>query len=552
MVITMEKKNLTEYADFLLKIAAYKCGNISEAQDLVQETLLAALTALKKGKAIDDPKAWLSVVLNRKYYDMLRKKYRKPTVSLNVSEGIPEIGEIYDSIESSAEAEEIRRCIAYLSRIYRQVLVRFYMHGESVKRIAEELGIPENTVKSRLDAGRKHIRKEFAMENYTSQSYEPDILYIACSGRSGINEEPFSLVGDNKIAMNLLILAYEKPVSVPELAKAIGIPTAYIEPIIDKFVDGELMKRVGDKVYTDFIIYTEKDRTVNFELKKSLAKNLYPDIWEIMQKGFSELHEKEFYKRNSPSQQIKLDSFWAVRTMLHAVINIRNEACGGSEPFEEYPDRPNGGKWHAIGNRFPANYNWDNNKAAYYSISGEAENALRDYCGLNVLAMCEYDTALGKAKLQYKKFPRSMKETEIMQILYAIHSGREDDLPIISSNCFENFDYLIENGFLARTDGKVVCDVPVITYKERLDLYELSEKYDNIISYKFHDEFMKLMKDPVILPPHLRSVPQWQRYMDCCSSFPMMVILNAKENGLFLDGISSPAPAVLIAVGEQK
>lgn len=545
----MDKKNLTEYADFLMKTAAYKCGNISEAQDLVQETLLAALTALEKGKVIDNPKAWLTAVLNRKYYDLLRRKYRKPVISLDVTCDIPEDDAFYEVVERSAEAEEIRRCIAYLSGIYRQTLVRFYMHGESVKKIAEELGIPENTVKSRLDTGRKHIRKEFAMENYTSQSYEPDILYIACSGRSGINEEPFSLVVDDKIAMNLLILAYEKPVTVPELAKAIGIPTAYIEPIIDKFVSGELMKRVGDKVYTDFIIYTEKDRTANFELERSLADKLYSDIWKIMNNGFSELHEQEFYKRNSPSQQVKLDSFFAVRTMLHSVLNIRNEACGGSEPFEDYPDRPNDGKWHAIGNRFPANYNWDNNKAACYSISGEAETALRDYCGLNVLAMYEYDTALGKAHLAHHKEVRSMSFVEIMQMLYAIHSGKEDDLPIINSNCFETFDFLIENGFLARTDGKIICDVPVITYKERFELYDLSEKYDNIISDKFHDEFMKLMKNPVILPSHLKSVPEWQRYMDCCSLFPMMVILNAKEKGLFLNGINFPAPAVFIAVG---
>ena len=548
--IHMDKKNLTEYADFLLKAAAYKCGNISEAEDLVQETLLAALTALEKGKIIDEPKAWLTAVLNRKYYDMLRKKYRKPTVSLNIAGEIPESGEIYDGIERSAEAEEIRRCIAYLSRIYRQVLVRFYMHGESVKKIAEELGIPENTVKSRLDAGRKHIRKEFAMENYTSQSYEPDNLYIACSGRSGINEEPFSLVGDDKIAMNLLILAYEKPVSVPELARAIGIPTVYIEPIIDKFVNGELMKRVGDKVYTDFIIYTEKDRTANFELESSLAEKLYSDIWKIMQEGFSELHESEFHRKNSPSKKIKLDSFFAVRTMQSAVNNIRNEACGGIEPFDNYPDRPNGGKWYAIGNMFPANYNYDNNKVAYYSISGEAEVTQGDYRGQNILTMCEYDTALGKAQLSYK-LPRFMTNAEIMQTLYAVHSGRIDALPVLISRCFENLDYFIDTGFLAREDGKTICDIPIITSKERFDLYELSEKYDNIISDKFHDELMKLMKNPVILPPHLKSVPQWQRYMHCCSSFPMMVILNAKENGLFLNGINSPAPAVFIAAGQQ-
>lgn len=219
----MNKINLTEYVDFLLDAAIYKCGNIVEAEDLVQDTLLAALTVLER-KSIDNPAAWLMTVLNRRYYDLLRRKYNKPTVSFDVITDVPGDGEIYDDIEKSAEAEEIRRCLAYLIKLYREVMVRYYMHGEKVKDIAAALGISENTVKSRLDAGRKRIRKEFAMENYTKQSYEPESLVMSISGRCGFDGMPFGLVGNDKIAMNLLILAYDKPVTVTELAKAIGIP----------------------------------------------------------------------------------------------------------------------------------------------------------------------------------------------------------------------------------------------------------------------------------------------------------------------------------------
>ena len=62
----MNLNNLTEYADYLLQTAMYKVQNISDAEDLVQETLMAALLAMKKGKTIDNPKSWLVTVLNRK------------------------------------------------------------------------------------------------------------------------------------------------------------------------------------------------------------------------------------------------------------------------------------------------------------------------------------------------------------------------------------------------------------------------------------------------------------------------------------------------------
>lgn len=551
----MDKVNLIEYADLLLDAALYKCGNIADAQDLVQDTLLAALAAMAK-KPIDDPKAWLMTVLNRKYYDLLRRKYNKPTVSFDVTEDIPDSGEIYDAVEKSAEAEEIRRCLAYLTKLYREVMVRYYMHGEKVRDIAASLGISENTVKSRLDAGRKRIGKEFAMENYTKQSYEPEELWISCSGQSSLNGEPFSLVGDNKIFMNLLILAYEKPVTITELAKAIGIATAYIEPVIDKLVSGELMKRTGDKVYTDFIIYNPDDRTVNFAIEKQIADKIYRDVWAVMDKGLEELHGCDFYKCQTESKQAKLDSFFAVRTLLHAVSGIRNEVCG-SMPFEEYPDRPNGGKWIAMGSRYPANYDYGNAVFEHgkYYISGESQTRhLVDCVGMKKLdiVLCEYNTLLGDTQLGMRDIlKRRMKDMEILQMLYAIHTGREEQLPLINAGCFENFDKFTELRYLAKEGNKVVCDVPIVTDKERYELYELSEKYDNIIAEKFHDDWLKLMVNPVKLPPHLKSVPEFQRYMYCCSTVSMRIVKNALDSGLFPKCADYPAPAILLSVKED-
>lgn len=555
----MNKTDLTEYADLLLNAALYKCGNIADAQDLVQDTLLAALAAMAKNP-LNDPKAWLMTVLNRKYYDLLRRKYNKPTVSFDVTEDVPDSSEIYDAVEKSAEAEEIRRCLAYLTKLYREVMVRYYMHGEKVRDIAASLGISENTVKSRLDAGRKRIGKEFAMENYTKQSYEPENLWVTCSGCGGLDSEPFSLVGDDKITMNLLILAYEKPVTVTELAKAIGIATAYIEPVIEKLVSGELMKRVGNKVYTDFIIYTETDRAANTALEKQIADSIYKDVWAIIDKGFEKLHGCDFYKRQTQSQQVKLDSFFAVRTLQHAVLTVRNEPCGGFMPFDEYPDRPNGGKWYAMGSRYSVNYDYSSPEHEYgkYYISGEACSSHIVNCdGYEQiknfeLTLCEYNTLLGGTQIGMRnRLKRRMTDTEIGQMLYAIHSGKEEQLPIISSACFENFDNFIERRYLAKDGDKVVCAVPVITDKERHELYDLSEKYDNILAEKFHDDWLKLMVNPVKLPPHLKSVPEWQRYMECCSTVTMRIIKNALDNGLFPKCADYPAPAVLISVNES-
>ena len=100
-------------------------------------------------------------------------------------------------------------------------------------------------------------------------------------------------------------------------------------------------------------------------------------------------------------------------------------------------------------------------------------------------------------------------------------------------------------------NGKVVVDIPVITMKDRRNLYNISKKYSDEISNKFQDELMKLMENKVKTPAHLKSVPDWQKYMYCCATFPMRVILKAKDKGLFLKGYNIdnyPVPAIFIAV----
>lgn len=70
------------------------------------------------------------------------------------------------------------------------------------------------------------------MKTCTKQSYAPELLHLSCSGAVGLNKEPFSLVeSTDTLAQNVLLLAYEKPVTAAELAHALGTPAAFIEPI---------------------------------------------------------------------------------------------------------------------------------------------------------------------------------------------------------------------------------------------------------------------------------------------------------------------------------
>lgn len=180
-------------------------ASVYDAEDLTQETLLAALSYMARGKDIQDVKAWLLVVMGRKFNDMLRKRYKQPIVSIGDGFDIVDENALIKLNDKDDEAENVRKAVAYLAKNYREVIVRYYMNGQSVSQIASELGIPEGTVKSRLYLGRDHVKKGISdMEKYSKQSYSPITLHVSFSGNPGLDGEPISLIKNDLIAQNIL------------------------------------------------------------------------------------------------------------------------------------------------------------------------------------------------------------------------------------------------------------------------------------------------------------------------------------------------------------
>ena len=556
----MRTEELLEHTDYLLGVAARKCDSWDDAQDLVQTTLLEGLLAVKSGKKIDNARNWLVTVLNRRYYDMLREKYRKPLVfygmSYDLNQAEAGISEPMDPSPELTEAENLRRLVARMTKQYREVLTQHYFRGLGIREIAEKLSIPENTVKSRLRLGRDKLRKELTMEKYEKQSFAPETLWIAGSGSVGMDDEPYSLVKDDRIAMNLLILAYEKPVTLPELADAIGISTAYIEPVVERLVNGELMKRTEDKVFTDFIIFTEEDRISSLELQKELAARQFDAVWKIVEEGLDVLRNEAYYTRQNASARLKLEGHFAFKSVYRSVLTVRDEVAG-KMPFSEYPDRRNGGKWFAMGNRYPADY--DDSRCPYsiYNVSGEGGGYFGLLPGAASVGLFDYDTddkVLGRSHSAYHSAGSSCDAREcVMKLLYAAYRDDESLLRGIPGKTLESLDTLVHLDFLERTpEGKLKLNVPVVSQEEKDTFYGLANEYANKLAEACHEEFIGMIRNPVNVPKQIQSdVPGFLRYLFTCCFFPSAVILEARSRGRFLQGCEKPVPAVLMVVSEE-
>ncbi len=535
-----EKENLVEYVEKLYQAALAKTGDSHVAEDMVQETFLVAVQNLQKGKIPENLWSWLLAVLSNKYCDWLREKYNRPQVSFEDYPFEIPAEELDDDSEEKLEA--VRRELGYLARIHREVMVRFYLRGDTIETIAGELGIPAGTVKSRLNTGRRHIRERVNnMENYTKQSYQPDILHIACSGAVGFNDEPFSLVGEtDRLTQNVLILAYEKPVSESELAMALGVPAAFVEPVVEKMVAGELMKRTeSGKVYTDFIIYTEKDMKATLQKQLAVVDEHFDVFWNGTEEALAELRGREWYRRQPEGVREKLEFHFLVKLLLNAHIKVREEVTGPM-PYSEYPYRKDGGRWIAMGNRYPADGALLKDKEFWkYGIDGEFGCSFKNFRDAKSVELRGYGTSLGTYPVRYLK-------KDYVTWLYELYLGIPQEDSAVDGHILEAAGELLKENILKRED-RLVLNIPVLTMAESTEEHKLTQAFEERLSRDIREVLLPVFDSGYVrLPAHLKSVPKWQQYMFCGDSVPMAVIFKAMEKKLLFPGVKDKLPGVIL------
>ena len=535
----MKNEDAKKYIDFLTPIALSICGSHVEAADLVQETVLAALTYQSRGKTIENPRAWLKKVLDFKWNDMLRKKYGQPEVFIGDDFDAPESDDFVSDIVRHEEGEEVRREVTYLSESYRRAIVKHYFYGKSVADIAAEENIPVGTVKSRLDFGRKQMKKGLTqMEKYNEQSYMPKKLIVNNSGVSGRNEEPGGLVQDDLLAQNILVAAYEKPLSVSDIAKTLGVAAAYIEPIIKKLVDGELMVKTGDgKIYTDFIIYHVSDyvKYIN-DAEKFVSDNFDAYITPV----------------KNAIEKLKNTDFYSPRLERYMIIKIAdNGTYMGGEKYRSkqvFPLRPNGGQWIAFGTIVPENYKIPPEKQGKYeySLAGERWTTVHFPSAEKQIFMYNYESALYPYRAE--KFDgygtRLLRDTEIgmATLFYHIKNGIAPEKTDSDTRFIKTIPLLSERGFLKKTESGPEVLVPCLT-KAQNDVFRgichaASIEFANAIAEPLR-EYSKTHRKNI--PPHLHSVPDQKLCLPYAPQ-PMNFVYDAIERGVHPLDIGYPCP----------
>ncbi|MFO1512195.1 MAG: RNA polymerase sigma factor [Verrucomicrobiota bacterium] len=134
----------------------------ADACDLTQQTFYVWAT---KGHQLRDPdkvKTWLFTTLHRQFLESRRRQTRFPHQELETAEF--ELPTIQPNAISQLDTANVLAALARVDESFQAPVALFYLQDHSYKEIADVLGLPLGTVKSRISRGIGQLQKLLAKD----------------------------------------------------------------------------------------------------------------------------------------------------------------------------------------------------------------------------------------------------------------------------------------------------------------------------------------------------------------------------------------------------
>ena len=166
-----EKRRLADWASFenealphhadLYRMAMWLVRNRDEAEDLVQETFIAALRSFHRFEKGTNCRAWLIKIM---YHTLSKRRRRESRLRIvgDTEEQIAETVAFEPPTPQQITEQEVLEALKRLPHQFQVVVILSDVEDMTYKEIAEALSIPAGTVMSRLHRGRRILRAELA------------------------------------------------------------------------------------------------------------------------------------------------------------------------------------------------------------------------------------------------------------------------------------------------------------------------------------------------------------------------------------------------------
>lgn len=139
-------------------------GSPADCEEVTYDVFLAAWNGRDK-LPVGKLKGWLGAVARNKAFDVLRS--RQDTLPLEDSMIEPDLPSVEETAERRDNAEILQRALMRLDKPQRELFVRHYYYGQTVKEAAEEMQLNVSTAKTWLARGREELKEILEKEGYT-------------------------------------------------------------------------------------------------------------------------------------------------------------------------------------------------------------------------------------------------------------------------------------------------------------------------------------------------------------------------------------------------
>ena len=158
-----------EFLHGLYSYALVLTRNPADADDLVQETYVRAMPAMRKLRVDSNIKSWLFTILRNIWLNQLRKLRNGPQM-FEIEDGVANTivepsKNSYDIYRNKQETEQVRAAIQELPVQLREIILLREYEELSYHEIAGVMNCPIGTVMSRLGRARAKLRKLLATKS---------------------------------------------------------------------------------------------------------------------------------------------------------------------------------------------------------------------------------------------------------------------------------------------------------------------------------------------------------------------------------------------------
>ena len=132
-------------------------GNPTVAEDLISEVFLDVWRQADRFEGRSAVSTWMLAIARFKALSALRKRPdeeldEETAATIEDTSDTPEV-----ALEKKDKSAILRQCLEKLSPEHKEIIDLVYYHEKSVEEVAEIVGIPENTVKTRMFYARKKL-----------------------------------------------------------------------------------------------------------------------------------------------------------------------------------------------------------------------------------------------------------------------------------------------------------------------------------------------------------------------------------------------------------